>query len=68
MTCEVAGGQRRKLQRQEQDAGWLNNEFFWEAFKGALAASGQSAMDDARAEDGGPHKPTQPQNIRFKWI
>ena len=33
MTCTLQGSPPKKIKREEKDAGWLSNEFFWEAFQ-----------------------------------
>jgi len=49
MTCQVAGGKARALERQTVDQGWLSNAYFWEAFKKTISSSGVEI--DASAND-----------------
>merc|ERR1712137_275389 len=49
MTCQVADGRPRKIQRLEKKVGWLSNGYFFEAFKDTLAKAGQKV--DYAAED-----------------
>lgn len=50
MTVKVGEFRPRKLQRNVKEAGWLSNTYFWEAFKGALVASG-AELEVNKAED-----------------
>eukprot|EP00933_Yihiella_yeosuensis_P055331 TRINITY_DN5406_c0_g2_i1.p2 TRINITY_DN5406_c0_g2~~TRINITY_DN5406_c0_g2_i1.p2 ORF type:complete len:382 (-),score=77.70 TRINITY_DN5406_c0_g2_i1:296-1441(-) len=40
MTIKVGHGRPRRVQRKEKAADWLNNQFFFDAFKDALSTAG----------------------------